>query len=165
MAPIRKAWLYESLLSPARSPTGLWGFMRYPSSACFPAHKRPDRATSTPVADVLAGIVGNRVVALGFAIVFLGVAIAHVWKAIQQKYDEHFDAPERFMKIIHPIAMVGLIARGAVLAVIAIRSRATGHSRQDYTGRLARPAPQQALTEKRLARRFVPKPMKRRSLS
>jgi hypothetical protein len=73
-----------------------------------------------PVADFLAGIVGNRVVALGFAIVFFGVAIAHVWKAIQQKYDEHFDAPERLMKIIHPISMVGLIARGAVLAVIAI---------------------------------------------
>jgi len=73
-----------------------------------------------PVAETLAGIVGARWVALGLSIIFAGVAIAHWWKAATQKYERHFDASDKEMVFINPVSMVGLAARGFVLAVISV---------------------------------------------
>jgi len=72
------------------------------------------------VAPFLSGIVAQRYVSLALGLVILGVAGAHVWKAVRQKYEDHFDAGEDAMAIIHPVSMAGLIARGFVLAVIAL---------------------------------------------
>ena len=83
-------------------------------------------------ASVLAGIVGQRVVSLVLGAVMLGVAGAHFWKAARRKYAEHFDAGEDAMRFIHPVSMIGLSARGFVLAVIAVlffyRSASAGRS-------------------------------------
>jgi len=73
-------------------------------------------------AQFLNGIVGTGVVTFALGVVFAGIAMAHVWKALTQKYEEHFDASARAMRVIHPISMIGLIARGAIFAVLAILS-------------------------------------------
>ncbi len=70
--------------------------------------------------NMFAGFVGARQVALILAIVFLGVAVAHVYKAVRRKYEDHFEADAATMRFIHPVAITGLIARGIVLAVIAL---------------------------------------------
>lgn len=75
---------------------------------------------SGSLSNSVASIVGASAVSLGLAIIFLGVAGAHFWKAFKQKYAEHFKANEDAMKIIHPVSMTGLAARGFVLAVIAL---------------------------------------------
>ncbi|WP_321341266.1 DUF1206 domain-containing protein [uncultured Cohaesibacter sp.] len=64
-------------------------------------------------------IIGQNYVALVLACIFTGIAIAHWWKAISQKYADHFMADAHVMTIIHPISMVGLTARGIVFAIIA----------------------------------------------
>ncbi|GAB5468482.1 MAG: DUF1206 domain-containing protein [Rhodospirillales bacterium] len=71
------------------------------------------------LAKVLAGFVGRRWVTLGLALVFGGVALAHWWKAVRRKYADHFEASDRTMALIHPISIVGLLARGLVFAGIA----------------------------------------------
>lgn len=73
-----------------------------------------------PFAETLAKFVGNNWVSLIFALIFAGVAIAHWWKALKQKYEDHFDADEEAMHYIHPVSMMGLIARGVVFAIIAV---------------------------------------------
>jgi len=73
-------------------------------------------------AQTLNSIVGASVVTLALGVIFAGVAVAHVWKALTQKYEDHFDASEQEMRVIHPVSMVGLIARGAVFAVLATLS-------------------------------------------
>lgn len=72
------------------------------------------------VASALNGIIGQRFVSLGFGLIMLGVAGAHFWKAAKRKYADHFKAGESAMAVIHPISMVGLAARGFVLAIIAL---------------------------------------------
>jgi hypothetical protein len=71
-------------------------------------------------AQMLNGIVGARLVTFALGVIFAGVAAAHFWKALTQKYEEHFDAGEQAMQIVHPMAMIGLTGRGAVFAVLAI---------------------------------------------
>ena len=73
-----------------------------------------------PVASFLSGIVGSQWVALVLALVFAGVAIAHFWKAGKRKYEEHFRASQRVMRFVHPVAIIGLVARGLVFTVIAL---------------------------------------------
>jgi hypothetical protein len=53
-------------------------------------------------------------------VIFLGVAAAHFWKAWRQKYEDHFEADDDMMTVIHPISMLGLSARGTIFVVIAI---------------------------------------------
>jgi Domain of Unknown Function (DUF1206) len=73
-------------------------------------------------AQTLNEIVGAGFVTFGLGVVFAGVAIAHFWKAFKQKYEKHLDASDDEMRLIHPIAMVGLVGRGAVFAVLAVLS-------------------------------------------
>lgn len=73
-----------------------------------------------PVASALAGFVGARPMSIGLALIFLGVAGAHVYKAFTRGYAKHMNADEDAMAIIHPVSMIGLSARGAVFAVIAV---------------------------------------------
>lgn len=72
------------------------------------------------VVSALNGIVGQRFVSLAFGLVMLGVAGAHFWKAARRKYADHFTAGETAMAVIHPVSMIGLAARGFVLAIIAL---------------------------------------------
>lgn len=73
-----------------------------------------------PVGDRIAEIIGNDMVSLGLAIIFIGIAIAHWYKALSQKYEDHFRADHDAMRFIHPVSMTGLIARGIVFSVIAL---------------------------------------------
>jgi hypothetical protein len=70
-------------------------------------------------AETLAGFVGGRWAAALIAAVLAVVAIAHIVKAVREKYEEHLEAGPRAMRIIHPIAKTGLVARGLVFMVVA----------------------------------------------
>ena len=71
------------------------------------------------VANMIAGFVGSRAVALVLTAVFAGAGIAHIWKAVRRGYARHFDAPPGMMKFVHPVARTGLVARGLSFLVIA----------------------------------------------
>ena len=68
-------------------------------------------------AQTLAGFVGSRWAATIIGIVLIGVAFAHFYKAVKERYAPHFAAGPDRMRIIHPIAKTGLIARGTVFGV------------------------------------------------
>ena len=53
------------------------------------------------------------------AVILIVVGIAHMAKALREKYARHIDASPRAMRLIHPIAKTGLIARGAVFLTLA----------------------------------------------
>ncbi|WP_198585849.1 DUF1206 domain-containing protein [Pararhizobium haloflavum] len=67
----------------------------------------------------IAGFVGSQVVSMTLTIVFIGVGIAHIVKAVRKGYERHFAAPSGAMKIIHPVARAGLTARGLAFLVVA----------------------------------------------
>ncbi|TPW27913.1 DUF1206 domain-containing protein [Pararhizobium mangrovi] len=72
------------------------------------------------VSSFFASIVGAQVVAWCLAIVFAGVGIAHFIKAFKSGYAKFFKASPDKMRIIHPLAKTGLIARGIIFWVIAL---------------------------------------------
>ncbi len=78
-----------------------------------------DSESGGGVADAIAGFVGTGIVSAVIAACLAGAAIAHVVKAVREKYADHIEADAAKMKIIHPIAKTGLIARGAVFAILA----------------------------------------------
>ena len=71
------------------------------------------------LAQQMGQVIGQKYVALALGCVFIGIALAHWWKALSRKYADHFQANTQIMAIIHPVSMVGLTARGIVFAVIA----------------------------------------------
>ena len=73
-----------------------------------------------PVASFFNGLIGSQWVALALSLVFLGVSGAHVWKAVRRGYAKHFRADADVMRFVHPVAIIGLVARGLVFAVIAL---------------------------------------------
>lgn len=75
---------------------------------------------SNPVVEAMIGFFGTQLVTVGLALIFAGIALAHWWKAITCKYEDHMDASEDAMKLIHPVSVVGLTARGAVFAIISM---------------------------------------------
>ena len=93
-------------------------------------------------AEGLAGFVGSRWAAALLAAGFVAVGIAHIVKALREKYADHMEADRAEMRFIHPIAKTGLIARGAVFLVIAFLF-ALRAWRADGSGRT--PDSQQAL--------------------
>ncbi|WP_028240491.1 DUF1206 domain-containing protein [Stutzerimonas azotifigens] len=60
----------------------------------------------------------NRVIYL-MALVPLGVGIAHLVKAWRLKFERHFQCSEERMRLVRPVARVGLVARGCVFLIIA----------------------------------------------
>jgi hypothetical protein len=70
-------------------------------------------------AEMLASFVGARWVAAGLAVALAGAGIAHIIKAVRERYARYLKADRDRMRIIHPIAKTGLIARGVVFLVIA----------------------------------------------
>ncbi len=71
------------------------------------------------LAQQMGQLIGQKYVALALAFIFIGIALAHWWKALSRKYADHFQANARVMAVIHPVSMVGLTARGIVFAIIA----------------------------------------------
>ncbi|PTW62345.1 uncharacterized protein DUF1206 [Breoghania corrubedonensis] len=67
----------------------------------------------------LAGVIGSQWAASLVAAVFIGVGIAHAWKAISMRYDDHFMAGGKVMSIVHPVAITGLLARCVTFFIIA----------------------------------------------
>ena len=74
---------------------------------------------SRPLADAFAAFVGQQAVSLVLGVIFAGVALAHVWKALRRKYAKYFEAPQGCMPLIHVVSILGLLARGAIFAVLA----------------------------------------------
>ncbi|WP_309083198.1 DUF1206 domain-containing protein [Chelativorans sp.] len=70
-------------------------------------------------AEMLAGFVGARWVAAALALALAGAGIAHVAKALRERYARYLQAGPQAMRVIHPVAKTGLIARGAVFLVLA----------------------------------------------
>lgn len=68
----------------------------------------------------LSGFVGARPAALALAAVFLVVAGAHAWKALTRKYERYIAASPDTMRLIHPVAIGGLLARGVVFFLVAL---------------------------------------------
>lgn len=98
-----------------------YGLLTIYALALLGVFARPhEEGSSTPVADFFAGIVGVKAVIICLAAVFAGIAIAHWWKALTRRYADHFVADDRAMTFIHPVSMLGLIARGAVFAIISV---------------------------------------------
>jgi hypothetical protein len=79
-----------------------------------------DRGGGGDVAEWLSAFIGARPTALVLAAVFAGVAIAHIAKAWRQGYRKHIEAPQRAMRVIDPVAMTGLSARGMVFVILSI---------------------------------------------
>lgn len=71
-------------------------------------------------ADLLAQAVGSRYAAILLATIFAGVAAAHFWKALRRKYRAHIDAPSTAMRLVDPVAIAGLTARGAIFLFMAV---------------------------------------------
>lgn len=67
----------------------------------------------------LVSFVGPQLLAAGVAALFLGIALAHWWKAFTGKYEDHFDKRETPMKVLHVVAVAGLAARGMVFLVLS----------------------------------------------
>ncbi|WP_299813429.1 DUF1206 domain-containing protein [uncultured Roseibium sp.] len=71
------------------------------------------------VAQTLSGFIGSRTVAIGMAAIFVGVGGAHCWKAVTMKFEDHLQAGEETMRILRPISVIGLLARGIVFFILA----------------------------------------------
>lgn len=77
-------------------------------------------------ARMLAGFVGSRWAATIIAAALVGVALAHGYKALRERYADHFAAGPRQMRFIHPIAKTGLIARGIVFGTAGFMLAVSG---------------------------------------
>lgn len=75
--------------------------------------------SSSSSIDILSALVGQNWINAGFGVAFAIVGFAHIWKAVRQKYERHFQASQKAMNIIHPISMIGLSARGIVFFILA----------------------------------------------
>ena len=63
-----------------------------------------------------------------------GVAIAHWVKALKRKYADHLRASEEVMAYVHPISIAGLMARGAVFAILSVMLVFRGLTADDASG-------------------------------
>lgn len=72
------------------------------------------------LADTFVGLVGHTAVTVTIALVFLGVAIAHVYEAVAGKYARYFNATGQAYLVVRGTALVGLLARGIIFGVIAV---------------------------------------------
>lgn len=70
-------------------------------------------------AESLAGFVGSRWASAILALALAGAGIAHILKALREKYARYIEASPGAMRTIHPIAKTGLTARGVVFLVVA----------------------------------------------
>lgn len=68
----------------------------------------------------ITGFVGGQVAAFALAAILAGVAIAHFIKAWKRGYEKYLDLDGDTKRKMAPIAMAGLIARGAIFMVLAI---------------------------------------------
>ena len=73
-----------------------------------------------PFAEYVSGLIGARWVSLGLGLIFAGMTIAHWFKAVTRRYADHFDTDEAPMALVHPVSILGLIARGFVFATISV---------------------------------------------
>ena len=71
-------------------------------------------------AQALAGFIGARPTAWLLSVVFIGVAGAHAFKAVTKAYRNHIRVPGFFDRMLDPVARTGLLARGAVFAIISL---------------------------------------------
>ncbi|MGF7159140.1 hypothetical protein FHS85_000750 [Rhodoligotrophos appendicifer] len=71
------------------------------------------------VAEYLAGFVGARWVSGGLALILAGVGIAHIAKAVRERYAKYIEAGPDAMRYIHPVAKTGLVARGIVFLILS----------------------------------------------
>lgn len=63
--------------------------------------------------------IGSRNLAIVFALTFLGIAVAHWWKAFRGNYQDHFDLSEVPTVPLKIVAVAGLTARGIVFLVLS----------------------------------------------
>ena len=81
--------------------------------------RQSDGDDSGQMAEMLAGFIGSQWTATLLAAIFAGVGIAHAWKAVARRYDDHFIASQRVMAFVHPVAIIGLLSRSVTFFIIA----------------------------------------------
>ncbi|WP_439604707.1 DUF1206 domain-containing protein [Shinella sp.] len=70
-------------------------------------------------ADTMAGFVGASLTSTILACVLAGAGVSHFIKAWRKGYEKHIEADATKMRMIHPIARTGLVARGSIFLVLA----------------------------------------------
>lgn len=113
------------------------GGLTYLALALFAASAWSGGGGGGGLAERLSGFVGTRWAATIICIVLLGAAAAHIFKAVRERYARYFEADDRTMRIIHPIAKIGLLARGLIFALAAFMlalSAWRGEGRDDPPG-------------------------------
>ena len=88
--------------------------------------------------ETLASFIGGRWAAALLAVTLAGVGVAHLLKAYRERYARHFEADEKTMRLLHPVAKAGLTARALVFLVLAflLMTRSVG-SQQDAGSKAA----------------------------
>lgn len=81
--------------------------------------RRPGADLGRDIAAGFAGVIGSPMAASLLALGFAGVGVAHLVKAFTNRYAPHFQASPSAMTFIHPVATIGLAARGIIFFVIA----------------------------------------------
>ncbi len=92
----------------------------YAASLVFSIHSDgSEGGAAGSVVRSLNGFFSIQTISLGMAIVIAGVALSHWWKAFAGTYEQYFKADEQAMRIIRPISIIGLSARGLIFATIS----------------------------------------------
>jgi len=68
----------------------------------------------------ITGIIGGQIAAFALAAIIAGVAVAHFIKAWRRGYEKYLELDDDTKAKIAPVAMTGLVARGAIFLVVAI---------------------------------------------
>lgn len=103
--------LFASALTHAA--LGVWAL----TTALFGGESGENGGKSGAVALLLEQPFGPWLVALAGACV-IGAGLAHIWKGVNRGFEKWFQADESTMKLIRPISILGLTARGVVFLII-----------------------------------------------
>lgn len=97
-------------------------------------YRKSETDSNDDAAQRLADFIGNEWTARVLAAVFLGVGIAHVIKAVGTRYEASYAASERTMAFVHPVAIIGLLARAVIFCIIAMLLFYRGHTAGENGG-------------------------------
>ncbi len=71
------------------------------------------------IAQTMSNFIGSTLASAVLAIVFLGVAIAHLVKAYKRRYLKYMNPGEEAKWLVDPISRTGLTARGVIFLIIS----------------------------------------------
>lgn len=102
-------------------------------------------SNETLVTDFVGSLFGSRVVLFAVAAIFAGVAIAHWYKALTERYMRYIQPPSDSAAWVSLVSKIGLIARGFVFAIISFMLAFRGYEYGDSANLDYRPGLKEAL--------------------